>query len=376
MVSTLSAGQSLNDAIGLSGNDVLRVKLSAALNANDAHSIDIKYHKNCWLRNVSNVLRTKQSSAEESRSDFIREAAARIEFLAITETALREGQILTMSDLQSTMEDTLTENEASKATCSRKALKALLESEIPDIEFHKPKRRNEPERVSVKETRDEAIQLAENMKARCNKDMRVLFDAAAYLRKAINKGKRWEFTGTLEDADNVVPEELYLFSRWLIQGSKRNTLSKKKLEDVKKRAMSLSQTVITMCLTDRQRNNRKSETLRLSREMPQQLAVGLAVHQATRSKELVNMLHGFGMAVEYNRLMRVEAQIEATILQQIEENGGVYIPPDIVMGRHIYFAVDNVDFAEDTYDGQRTLHGTAMAIYQKKESQDEVRELR
>ena len=93
--------------------------------------------------------------------------------------------------------------------------------------------------------------------------------------------------------------------------------------------MSLSQTVITMCLTERQRNNRKSETLRLSREMPQQLAVGLAVHQATRSKELVNMLHGFSMAVEYNRLMRVEAQIEATVLQQIEENGGVYIPPDI-----------------------------------------------
>ena len=140
--------------------------------------------------------------------------------------------------------------------------------------------------------------------------------------------------------------------------------------------MSLSQTMITMCLTERQGNNRKSETLRLSREMPQQLAVGLAIHQATRSKELVNMLHGFGMAVEYNRLMRVEAQIEATVLHQIKENGGVYIPSDIVRGRHIYFAVDNVDFSEDTYDGQRTLHGTALAIYQKKEPEDEVRELR
>lgn len=41
-----------------------------------------------------------------------------------------------------------------------------------------------------------------------------------------------------------------------------------------------------------------------------------------------------------------------------------------------FFAVDNVDFAEDTYDGQRTLHGTAMAIYQKKDPQDEKQELR
>ena len=88
------------------------------------------------------------------------------------------------------------------------------------------------------------------------------------------------------------------------------------------------------------------------------------------------MLHGFGMAVEYNRVMRVEAQIEATVLERLEQNGGVYLPPDIVKGRHVFFAIDNVDFAEDTYDGQRTLHGTAMAIYQKKDPQDVKQELR
>lgn len=376
LVSTFSAGQSLSEAIKISGNDVLRVKQSAAVSANDAHALDIKYHKNCWLKNVSNVLRHKQSSTVESRIQLVSEAAARIEFVAITETALRERQLLTMSEVQSMMRDALAGNEAAKATYSRKALKALLESEIPDIEYHKPKRRNEPERVSVKETRDEAIQLAETIKVDCNKEMKTLFDAAMYLRNAINKSKRWEFTGTLGDADDAVPEELYLFSRWLIHGSKRNKLSTKKLEDVKRRAMSLSQTVMTMCLTERQTNNRKSETLRLAREMPQQLAVGLAVHQATRSKQLVNMLHGFGMSLEYNRLMRVEAQIEASVLQQIVETGGVYIPPNIVKGRYIYFAVDNVDFSEDTYDGKRTLHAAAMAIYQKKEEEDEVRELR
>lgn len=72
MVSTFSAGKSLNEAIRLSGNDVLHVKLiSATLNANYGLSIDIKYHKTCWLRNVSNVLRGKQSSAEETTLDFI-----------------------------------------------------------------------------------------------------------------------------------------------------------------------------------------------------------------------------------------------------------------------------------------------------------------
>ena len=49
---------------------------------------------------------------------------------------------------------------------------------------------------------------------------------------------------------------------------------------------------------------------------PQQLAVGLAIHQSIRSKEMVNMLHGFGMSVEYNRLLRVESQIEASVLKR------------------------------------------------------------
>ena len=48
-------------------------------------------------------------------------------------------------------------------------------------------------------------------------------------------------------------------------------------------------------------------------------------------------------------------------------------------GRHVFFAIDNVDFAvdfEDTYDGRRTLHGTAKAIYQKCDKDDENPELR
>ena len=110
--------------------------------------------------------------------------------------------------------------------------------------------------------------------------------------------------------------------------------------------------------------------------MPQQLAVGLAIHQAIRSKDVVNFLNGFGMSVEYNRLLRVEAQIEASVLQMMGQNDGVYLPPDIVQGRHVFFAVDNVDFAEDTHDGKRTLHGTAMAIYQKKEPEDKETPLR
>ena len=82
------------------------------------------------------------------------------------------------------------------------------------------------------------------------------------------------------------------------------------------------------------------------------------------------------MSVEYNRMLRVEAQIEDTVLERMEQNGVVYLPPDIVKGRHVFFVIDNIDFAEDTYDGQRTLHGAAMAIYQRKDKQGDKQKLR
>ena len=36
----------------------------------------------------------------------------------------------------------------------------------------------------------------------------------------------------------------------------------------------------------------------------------------------------------------------------------------------IYFAVDNIDFAEDIPDGKHTLHATAISIYQQCEPTD------
>jgi len=80
-----------------------------------------------------------------------------------------------------------------------------------------------------------------------------------------------------------------------------------------------------MCLTERQSGNKKSDVIKTSREMLQQMAVGLAIHQSIRSKGLVNMLHGFRMLVEYNRLLRVESQIEASVLKRMEQNNELFL---------------------------------------------------
>ena len=49
----------------------------------------------------------------------------------------------------------------------------------------------------------------------------------------------------------------------------------------------------------------------------------------------------------------------------------VYFPPDKVHEQHVFFAVNNVDFGEDTPDSKCILHTTAMAIYLKCEPEDQ-----
>lgn len=311
-VSTATAGESLKRAIEKSSNIQLQVKLNSAINPNDAHAIDIKYHNKCWTNNVTNVLRQRESiqgSGPSMSSNSASKAAAQIEFLTLTEITLKKGKPLTMSELQDLYEGILEANNADASTCTRKTLKGLLQREIPGIEFHRPKLLNQSERVTIKSARDFAVQLSEdcheskeNVDEDCEEEMKTLFDAASILRKSINKCKTWQFTGSFNDISKEhIPEELTSFSRWLINGAASESNSTQKSTEIQKRALSLSQTIITMCLTERQKSNTKSQVFKSRKEMPQQLAVVLVVRQAIRSKGIVNMLHGFGMSVEYNR---------------------------------------------------------------------------
>jgi len=348
-VETFNAGSSLKEAIEKSDDKELKVKLCTAIDDGDAHAIDIKYHKRCWAQHVTNVLR-KKTDMPETHS-----AAAEI---------LLEGSMPSMASLQTAYVSIQMANDVQEPNCDRRQLRQMIESKIPDVEFHKAKRVNESDRVSIKASKDAAISMADDVRKDDNEDMNILYKAAAVLRYAIKKADRWNFSGSFTVTDNQMPKELYSFFRWVLQGPNTSLSIDQKSAQVNRRAISLAQSTVSSWLSDRQVSNRKSNALKQTREMPQQLAIGLAIRQAIRSKRIVNMLHGFGVTVRYERLLRVETQLANAVTQRMLLNGNVYLPPDFVHGKHVYFAVDNIDFAEDTPDGKHTLHATAMAIYQ------------
>ena len=106
------------------------------------------------------------------------EVAAKIEFVTMAEMALKSVKIMNMLQLQGAYDTILQENNVKAKTCSRKAIKKLIQAEIEDVEFHKPKRVNESERVSIKELRDVPIQLSETANEDCTTNMKTLYDAA------------------------------------------------------------------------------------------------------------------------------------------------------------------------------------------------------
>ena len=117
------------------------------------------------------------------------EIAAKIEFLTLADITLSDGKIVPISQLQASYKEILHANNIATETMNRKAL--LLQNEIADIEFHRSKRVNELERVSVKKGRDRAIQQTENQDYMKDDEMKTLFDAASLIRKSIRKGKKW-----------------------------------------------------------------------------------------------------------------------------------------------------------------------------------------
>ena len=70
-------------------------------------------------------------------------------------------------------------------------------------------------------------------------------------------------------------------------------------------------------------------------EWPQQLAVGIVILQATRSRKLQDVMNGFDLCDDYSRILRLETQIASAVVSRTLQ-GGTYIPEFVVPGRFIY----------------------------------------
>lgn len=101
------------------------------------------------------------------------------------------------------------------------------------------------------------------------------------------------------------------------------------------------------------------------KRFPKQIMLGLSVHQSTRSKRLVNMLHRCGHSISYVEVLAIRNTIAQNEIEKYIANNSVFVSQNLNRNRFVQFAADNIDVLEETIDGRNTFHATQMVAFQQ-----------
>jgi len=82
----MDSGKALRQAVEISKDPVLMTRLRNAISPNDAHAIDLEYHKLCWTQHVFHVLRDHASdNAKSTAADLPMQMLCLIELINFLE---------------------------------------------------------------------------------------------------------------------------------------------------------------------------------------------------------------------------------------------------------------------------------------------------
>ena len=157
-------------------------------------------------------------------------------------------------------------------------------------------------------------------------------------------------------AIDYVPDSLYMFLNLLLGGQQL-------LDDE------------VICDDDKHDSSRQTRILSIAQDLvytasgdklhtPKHVGMGSTLHQATRSKELVDMFHQAGHVMSYRDIIKLDTALAEKTLTTMDADGSV-VPPNLVEGRFVHFSTDNVDINEATVDGKGTFHATQVAAWQR-----------
>ena len=157
-------------------------------------------------------------------------------------------------------------------------------------------------------------------------------------------------------AEEIVPESLFMLISLLCSGYQEGF--QESHDDVKTCILSICQDIIFL--------SSRGYTF-----TPKHVGIGLTVHQATRSKQLVQLLHAAGHSANYETVLRMDNTIANDVLQRYSESGNVFVPRNFTgttdPAGYTRFAVDNIDINEETLNGMGTFQATQVAAFRRKE---------
>ena len=104
-------------------------------------------------------------------------------------------------------------------------------------------------------------------------------------------------------------------------------------------------------------------------ETPFSVGVGLHVHKETRNKKVINFLSDLGLSVSYKWVLKIEHGLANFVVEKVTTKGGVFIPSSLELGIKPHFAIDSIDFKNNTPDVKSEFHGTTLVVFQSNPTQ-------
>ena len=321
---------------------------------NDAIA-NVLYHNLCWPKEKKKV---QPKTLNEPEND--RKTLSEIELVKYVESYICDPSlpILDMNQVDSIYQDILIENGENAENLAKyykRNLKELIKENITTAVFIKSKLANKPDQIISEAT----ISEAENYTTA--EDLQAMWKIAK---------SNYSFKS---------PVILSTFIKWVIAGPRND----KKDDDVRnyqhqvdKITSILTKLVPQSFKSDRQiRYQSKSNIIQsgVTIETPLSVGVGLYVYHNTRSKKLINFLADLNIGINYKKVINLKKDIANAIKQQRLATDGVFVPVGFEKDQPTYFAIDNTDLKIDTPDGKNQLHGTAIAAYQQRKTQTQVK---
>ena len=149
-----------------------------------------------------------------------------------------------------------------------------------------------------------------------------------------------------EEVLKIEPNSLYLFLRLLVTGeniSKDNDQDSAK--DLDKKVLCVAQDLVY----------KDSKCRKLT---PKHVGLRLTLHQGTRSKDQINLVHAAGHCISYDQVRRIDTSVAKLELQSFVDNDNVSVPLNIEPTKFFQFSADNIDIIEETLDGKGIFHAT------------------
>ena len=85
---------------------------------------------------------------------------------------------------------------------------------------------------------------------------------------------------------------------------------------------------------------------------PNHIGMSYTLHQAIRSKDLVQLFHNAGHCLSYDQTLQVYTALAESTLKSLDEESGAVIPSNISSGKFLHFTADNIDILDEMIDGK------------------------